>query len=49
MIMINRDFLTTDGKEIASRRTEKVRPIVLETANELYDDNSELMKRLENL
>lgn len=41
----NRDFLTTDS----SRETEKVRPSVLKAANELYDDNFELMKRLENL
>lgn len=42
-------IVSPDGKEVTFRKIENVRPSVLQTADKLYDDNSELMKRLENL
>jgi len=42
-------IVSPDGKEVTFRKIESVRPNVLETANKLFDENADLMKRLENL
>ena len=42
-------IVSPDGKEVTFRKVENVRPNILETANKLFDENADLMKRLENL
>lgn len=42
-------IVSPDGKEVTFRKIESVRPNILNVANQLYEDNADLMKRLENL
>ncbi|WP_246005686.1 AbrB family transcriptional regulator [Companilactobacillus insicii] len=42
-------IVSSDNSEIIFKKIEKSRPNVLATANKLFDNNKELMKRLENL
>lgn len=42
-------IVSPDGSEITFKKIDTVRPNILETANKLYDDHADLMKRLENL
>ncbi|WP_143461909.1 AbrB family transcriptional regulator [Levilactobacillus enshiensis] len=42
-------IISPDGKEVIFRKVEAVRPNILETANDIFDDHADLMKRLENL
>ncbi|KRO00592.1 hypothetical protein [Companilactobacillus kimchiensis] len=42
-------IVSPDGKEVTFRKVETIRPNILKTANKLYDENADLMKRLENL
>lgn len=42
-------IVSPDGSEITFKKIDTVRPNILEAANKLYDDNADLMKRLENL
>lgn len=41
--------ISSDGKEVIFRKVEENRPNILEAANDIFDDHSDLMKRLENL
>ncbi|WP_367294977.1 AbrB family transcriptional regulator [Levilactobacillus yonginensis] len=42
-------IVSPDGKEVTFRKIENARPNILETANDIFDEHSDLMKRLENL
>lgn len=42
-------IISPDGKEVTFRKIEKIRPNIIETADKLFDKNTDLMKRLENL
>jgi len=41
--------ISSDGQEITFRKVKAVRPNILETANDLFDEHADLMKRLEDL
>ncbi|AYM01695.1 AbrB family transcriptional regulator [Levilactobacillus yiduensis] len=42
-------IISPDGKEITFRKIELVRANILATANELFDEHEDLMKRLDGL
>lgn len=42
-------IISPDGSKITFKKIDTVHPNILNTANKLYDDHADLMKRLENL
>jgi len=48
----NREFqknISPDGKEVTFRKNRKAKSNISEIADEIFDEHSDLMKRLENL
>ncbi|GEO68292.1 hypothetical protein [Levilactobacillus acidifarinae] len=41
--------VSPDGQSITFKKVKTTRPNILETANELFDEHADLMKRLEDL